>query len=113
MEIDGSNVRQLTNNPWHNAHPDWSPDGTKIAFYSGWNLVVMDWDGSNFQKLPIPPKASLPEDPDWSPDGKKIAFSARGVSKFDIWISPQVRCATSPNIQRMIDVRPGHQMVDG
>jgi Tol biopolymer transport system component len=56
-----------------NGRPDWSPDGTKIAFGSIRNekswVAVMAADGSN-QKLLAEGKA-----PDWSPDGKQIAFS--------------------------------------
>jgi TolB protein len=56
-----------------NGRPDWSPDGTEIAFASIRNMkswvAVMAADGSN-QKLLAEGKS-----PDWSPDGKQIAFS--------------------------------------
>jgi len=77
MDLNGGETKQLTNNPWHDARPDWSPDGRKIAFYSGWDLAIMNWDGSNCRRLNT--GTSLPQDPDWSPDGKKIAFAALGV----------------------------------
>lgn len=77
MNLDGSNVHRLTTNRWHDARPDWSPDGTKIAFYSGSDLALMDCDGSNFQRLPT--GLSIHEDPDWTPDGTKIVFSARNA----------------------------------
>ena len=34
MDADGSNQRRLTNRPGSDDHPEWSPDGTKIAFNS-------------------------------------------------------------------------------
>ena len=32
MNVDGSNLTNLTNNAAPDAYPSWSPDGTKIAF---------------------------------------------------------------------------------
>jgi Tol biopolymer transport system component len=34
MNADGSDRRQLTNHRARDENPDWSPDGTQIAFYS-------------------------------------------------------------------------------
>ena len=34
MDADGSNVHQLTDNSTNNGFPEWSPDGTQIAFQS-------------------------------------------------------------------------------
>ncbi len=34
MNAGGGNVRQLTFNSVFDIHPDWSPEGGKIAFYS-------------------------------------------------------------------------------
>ncbi len=34
MDFDGSNKRQLTNLPYDCIYPKWSPDGTKIVFYT-------------------------------------------------------------------------------
>jgi Tol biopolymer transport system component len=52
----GSNPVNLTNTPEsHETQPAWSPDGTKIAFFSfrggTWTLGLMNSDGSNREAL--------------------------------------------------------------
>ena len=81
MDADGGNQKNLTNHPADDRQPDWSPDGTKIAFVSsrdgaGSQIHVMDADGNNVIRLTDIPSSK--RDPDWSPDGKKIAFSVHG-----------------------------------
>ena len=80
MDADGGNRENLSNHPLHDEDPDWSPDGTKIAFVSNRNhseyqIYVMDADGKNQIKLTDGPLEK--RDPDWSPDGGKIAFTVR------------------------------------
>ena len=77
MDADGGNQENLTNHPAHDGEPDWSPDGTKIAFVSGRDgspsqIHVMDADGKNPIRLTDGPGEK--RHPDWSPDGQKIAF---------------------------------------
>ena len=78
MDADGGNQENLTNHPAYDGHPDWSPDGTKIAFVSRRDgsppqIHVMDADGKNVIRLTDGPGEK--GHPDWSPDGGKIAFS--------------------------------------
>ena len=69
MNPDGSQQTRLTNNAADDTDPNWSPDGTKIAFMRGYNGVyLMNADGSNQIWLS---NGGLPS---WSPDGTKIAF---------------------------------------
>lgn len=76
---DGRGERRLTSNPRADTHPDWSPDGSKIAFESHrggtGDIYVMDADGGN-------PRAVFADhddwegEPAWAPDGEQLAFSA-------------------------------------
>ncbi len=77
MDADGGNRENLSNHPVHDMEPDWSPDGTKIAFVSDRNdpeyqIYVMDADGTNQIRLTDGPMEK--RQPDWFPDGGKIAF---------------------------------------
>ncbi len=81
MDADGGNQENLTNHPAYDYNPDWSPDGTKIAFVSDRNgdrtqIYLMDADGKNVIRLTD--GAGQKYDPDWSPDGRKFAFSVVG-----------------------------------
>ena len=88
MDVDGGNRENLSNSPVDDMEPDWSPDGTKIAFVSDRNddadqIYVMDSDGKNQTRLTDGPRRKL--NPDWSPDGQKIAFTAHdGIPHIDV-----------------------------
>ena len=60
MNADGSGKRRLTRNPA--IYPTWSPDGRKIAFYTGAaaaEIFVMNADGSGKRLLTRNGVASL------------------------------------------------------
>ena len=54
-DLDGSNLRRLTNHPANDGLPTWSPDGRHIAFVSDrdgeWAVWVMRPDGSDQRPL--------------------------------------------------------------
>ena len=68
----GGDVTRLTNNVVSNIEPAWSPDGTRIAYWDGGALLVMQADGSN--KHSVYGREGGAWAPTWSPDGKNIAF---------------------------------------
>ena len=74
VDIDGTNLTNLTHGYNPGQSPVWSPDGKKIAFNVGTAIYIMNADGSNLTTLD-----SGGYDPVWSPDGTKIAFAFKGI----------------------------------
>ncbi len=86
--FSGGVPTNLTNAPWDEYDPVWSPDGTKIAFASNRttnsNIFVMNSDGSGVKQLTW--NAASNFSPSWSPDGEKIAWIQGSGSIGTIWI---------------------------
>jgi Tol biopolymer transport system component len=75
----------------------WSPDGRRIALYSGvdvrtgeTDIEVMDSDGSNLINLTADPAIGNCTSPSWSPDGKRIVFACvpAPANPFDLGNDP-------------------------
>jgi len=76
--VDGSDRLQLTHPPMMAAAPQWSPDGTQIAFTririgEPWQIVVVPADGGTPQS--VFPEARNQSSPAWSGDGQLLIFS--------------------------------------
>ncbi len=74
MNLDGSELTQLTNDHGSDQYPSVSPDGKKIAYSATvggtWQIIVMNWDGSGKQQITSGPYRH--GFPSWSFDGKYI-----------------------------------------
>jgi dipeptidyl aminopeptidase/acylaminoacyl peptidase len=99
LEMDDGSVTQLTDGPYNELQPSWSPDGKRIAFVSkrggdmdrhdNWDVFVMNVEaGASASQVTQNPGAdgdSWGSDPPrWSPDGEGIAY-LRGGKPEDLW----------------------------
>jgi Tol biopolymer transport system component len=77
MDLDGSNVRRFASSPFADGCPAFSPDGTRIAFYStrlGNQLSIFEMhsDGSSVRFVDGPVRDD--DCPHWSADGSRIGY---------------------------------------
>ena len=88
MNVDGSDLRQLTDGPGQSSGPAWSPDGDRIAFTRQsegeggvieTDAYVMDSDGSEERRLTHGGESYFSA---WSPDGDQIAVARDGGDPF-------------------------------
>lgn len=80
MRADGTDMRQVTPISMDAAHPEWSPDGSRIIFNNDFTQNVGDIftirpDGTGVKRLTnVTPLGEADFRPDYSPNGKKIVF---------------------------------------
>jgi dipeptidyl aminopeptidase/acylaminoacyl peptidase len=91
MPVEGGEAVQLTRDSTDEFQPEWSRDGTHLAFYAtrsgSRDVYVMDIDGRNVEtvtNLPTEERA-----PTWSPDGTQIAYlsGGQGTTAQNVFIS--------------------------
>ncbi len=94
INIDGTGIRQITNEQDGACQPDWSPDGKRLVyvspcrqkqdFYQGSSLYLVDANGEN--RIALPTSLGGDFEPAWSPDGKRIAFTSLRDSYMEIYM---------------------------
>ncbi len=76
---DGSGLRQLTDDPFQDRGPRWSPDGQTIAFTSNrsgsWQIWLVGPDGSQLRQLTKAAAGAEPIQAVWSPQGRFLAYN--------------------------------------
>ena len=87
VTVASGEAKQITDGQnWNDTDPQWSPDGTRIAFVSdrtgkayddSENTDVWVIPGSGGELTKISDHAFQDEEPRWSPDGKEIAFNGQ------------------------------------
>ena len=90
VDADGGNVTRLTADPASEYQPQWSPDGSRIAFVQAFNgtataIYVMETDGTGVRQVSSAVGGS-DFSPSWSPDGKQIVFAAIRNEDWGIWV---------------------------
>ncbi len=81
---DGSGNHVILGPPGDQLHPDWSPDGSKIAYAQATDAAQSIWITDPRGASPAPLFATIPaelkgmflDNPAWSPDGSRIAAIA-------------------------------------
>ena len=88
INVDGSGLKQLTNNTLAEERPVYSPDGSKIAYsafdvlQNKWKVFVMNSDGTEQTEVPvestdITDSSTLFVKLKWSNDGENLLISPR------------------------------------
>jgi TolB protein len=85
MDVDGSDVRRLTNHPAIDTSPTWSPTGHQIAFVSERSgtpqIYTVGADGTDLRRV----TSEYCDRPTWSPAPfNEIAFTCRVAGNFDL-----------------------------
>ena len=103
VDPSGHNLLRLTTTSSTDGGPVWSPDDSKMAFYSdrdgNMEVYVMNADGSDQRRLTEDPAEDIVWD--WSPDGAKISFASNRDGNYEIYVmnadgSNQLRLTNHP-----------------
>jgi uncharacterized protein (DUF885 family)/Tol biopolymer transport system component len=88
MNADGENQILLTDIGGSNSAPEWSPDGSRIAFQStrddDLEIYLINPDGSGL--INLTKNEASDYSPSWSPDGTQIAFVSNRNGNEDIFV---------------------------
>ncbi len=91
--LNAEKSENITDDPFVDIDPTWSPDGKKLAFLSdrggNMDLWIHELENGTFRRL-----VDLEDDlgfPAWSPDGKSIAFFARDSR--NVWGNGELQIA--------------------
>ena len=90
MNADGTGITRLVSRPQFDGLPDWSPNGTRLAFSGGTpspngepgRIFVINADGTGLRQVtpdPDDPNNFVGDGwPSWAPDGNRLTFTRNG-----------------------------------
>jgi dipeptidyl aminopeptidase/acylaminoacyl peptidase len=119
VNVKSEAAKQITEgNDWNDSDPQWSPDGTRIAFVSNrtgkefegnrnTDVWVILADGTSLTKISDHEEAD--SSPRWSPDGRNIAFTGELHDRDHpkIWLAPAAGEKPSVLAANGLDLIPG------
>ena len=103
MNVDGSDVRQLTYEEFSSA-PDWSHDGRLIAYNTD-QIYVTKADGSG-DPIRLTENDQINWHPVWSPDNSQIAWLSGWEGAFDIFVMN----ADGSNVRQITDMQSANMV---
>lgn len=80
----GTPASQITASEKPVSHPQWSPDGRRLAFVRDDEIWIVEADGSRLTRVVAKPGGG--RDPRWSPDGRRLAFLSRRRGWSQVWL---------------------------
>ena len=104
MNVDGSDVRQLTNEQFSSS-PDWSHDGGMIA-YSTDDIYIIGTDGTWASSIKLTDNEQANRQPVWSPDDSQIAWLSGQEGAMDIFVMN----ADGSNIRQITDTHSSNMV---
>ena len=117
---DGSGQRQLTDDPYRDRVPHWSPDGKLISFASNrtgdYQIWTIQPDGSNLRQLTFEARGVMVRDHAWSPDGARLAYRILGGANVIMEVAKPWTAQTPqrlPGLPEPNDFRPRSWSPDG
>jgi dipeptidyl aminopeptidase/acylaminoacyl peptidase len=92
INVDGTDLRRVTNSEGYEREPSWSPDGTRIVYQSSrnvpsgsfWQLYVINADGTN--EVQLTDEAAGFRLAYWSPINNSIVFTRVDDQDSDIYV---------------------------
>jgi Tol biopolymer transport system component len=104
IKADGTRLRRLTHVDGEAINPDWSPDGSRIAFaLNECRVAIMNADGTDRTVLPSETPGGCEADPSFTPDGSRLVYERYDPPKDDAFWSMNLdgsdrRRITAPNV---------------
>ena len=85
IKPDGSNFHLLVDDEVNNGFPSWSPDGTRLVFKRGRQLVIMSLEKRTIAPLTEAAHYHYDNFPQWSPKGDLIMFTSNRDGDYELY----------------------------